>query len=286
MKRIIFPTFLAIFFISPVSLGLSQTQTFTSTFANQSYTVPLGVTSLLVELWGGGGGGNGIAGNGGAGAFVSGTLSVTPGSTLTVIVGSGGGFMGGFGGGGVPRDSFAGGGGGRSAITLGGVELIDAGGGGGGFFNINNFSISYQGGAAGISFGSAGVGPQRGLGGTQTAGGAGFNSGSFLQGGNAPNGAGGGGGYYGGGGSFDGSGGGGSSYGSAFISSFGGIAGSGSTAPNQSDLYYLAGVAQGGINTDGGSGLVVITAVPEPSTLALAVLGLPTLLAYRRKARV
>ncbi len=274
---------LAVFFLSPVSQGLAQTQTFSSTGADQFYTVPLGVTSLLVELWGAGGGAGAISGNGGAGAFVSGTLSVVPGSTLKVIVGRMA-FFSSYGGGGYPRDSFAGGGGGRSAIALGGIDLIDAAGGGGGFFDINNFSVGYQGGAGGIAFGYAGTGPQAGLGATQSAGGAGFNSGSFLQGGNAPSGAGGGGGYFGGGGSFDGSGGGGSSYASPSVSSFVGIAGSGSNAPNQANPHYQAGVARGGIGTDGGPGLVVITVVPEPSTLALLGLGATGLLALRRRA--
>jgi len=48
------------------------------------FTVPATVTTLAVHLWGGGGGGNG-----GAGAFLLGTLDVTPGETLRLIVGCG-----------------------------------------------------------------------------------------------------------------------------------------------------------------------------------------------------
>jgi hypothetical protein len=60
---------------------------FTYIGAHQYYVVPSGVNWLSVHLWGGGGG----SGTGGGGAFVSGNLSVVPGQTLRVIVGTGGG---------------------------------------------------------------------------------------------------------------------------------------------------------------------------------------------------
>jgi hypothetical protein len=57
-------------------------------------TVPAGVGHLLVEAWGGGGSGAlGAAppfGSGGGGAYVRAFVPVTPGSALTLIVGSGG----------------------------------------------------------------------------------------------------------------------------------------------------------------------------------------------------
>jgi hypothetical protein len=63
-----------------------------------AFTVPDGVTRILVELYGGGGsGGNGIAtmdttndGGGGGGAYVRKVLDVTPGTILTLNAGSGG----------------------------------------------------------------------------------------------------------------------------------------------------------------------------------------------------
>ena len=209
------------------------------TYADVTYTVPAGVTSINVELNGAGGGGGSGSGtlSGGAGGRVTGTLAVTPGETLTVVVGIGGtrptsyysvvtGYGGGGSAGGISGVGDSGGGGGRSAIRRGGVDIVTAGGGGGA-----EGSRFYAGGLGGGTTGGSGGGFQdgQGLGGTQTAGGAGgqganSSPGSLGIGGNASaygagfNGAGGGGGgYYGGGsgnssGSQPGGGGGGSSY--------------------------------------------------------------------------
>lgn len=63
---------------------------------NGIWTVPAGVTSITVEAWGGGGGGsgrgtsNGSGGGGGGGAYSRSILTVTPLSSLNVIVGNGG----------------------------------------------------------------------------------------------------------------------------------------------------------------------------------------------------
>ena len=58
--------------------------------ANQTFTTN-GQTSLFVKLWGAGGAGNSTYGNsGGSGGFVSGTLTVTPNTGYTVVVGMGG----------------------------------------------------------------------------------------------------------------------------------------------------------------------------------------------------
>ncbi len=68
---------------------------FTST-GSQQWTVPAGVTSITVDVWGAGGGGSrrsgsdGASGGGGGGAFSRSILTVTPGSTLTIYVGNGG----------------------------------------------------------------------------------------------------------------------------------------------------------------------------------------------------
>ena len=103
--------------------------TFNYTGSDQTFTVPTGVTSIQVTMWGAGGGGStGATATGGAGAYIKGTLTVTPGQTYTVIVGQGGlranagGSLAIYGGGGptstanpVVNDSA---GGGRSALQL------------------------------------------------------------------------------------------------------------------------------------------------------------------------
>lgn len=265
---------------TPANASLSGVITYSYSNANQSFTVPSGITSVTVYMWGaGGGGGNGT---GGAGAFIQGTLAVTPGNTLTVIVGGGGVQNGGgtFGGGGSSGGQNSASGGGRSAIQLSGTELVDVGGGGGGSYS------GYQGGAANYSptiNGGAGYrGGQAtygGYGGTQTAGGAVVTgpvatgtAGSSLQGGAGGNfGGGGGGGYYGGGGggtaSSDGcAGGGGSSYttNAAFTLTTGSNSpNTAAQAPATASPYYSSGVAAGAVGGNtGGSGLVVIVYNP------------------------
>ena len=53
------------------------------------FTVPAGMTSINLALWGAGGG-TGSAFAGGAGGYTSGTLAVTPGQVLEITVGEGG----------------------------------------------------------------------------------------------------------------------------------------------------------------------------------------------------
>lgn len=73
-------------------------QIFDYTGADQTFIVPDGVTALDVKLWGAGGGaGEGdrdpswtIPGKGGGAGAVTGSLVVTPGETLTIMVGQGG----------------------------------------------------------------------------------------------------------------------------------------------------------------------------------------------------
>jgi hypothetical protein len=139
----------------PPITSAPTTQSFSYTGANQTFTVPAGVTSLSVTLSGAGGGSaaNG-GGTGGAGGYVSGTLPVTPGQSLVVMVGQGGG------NGGVASATYGGGGngtgggagGGRSAIILAGSDMVTAGGGGGGKDYIN-----HAGGAGGGSNGGSGA---------------------------------------------------------------------------------------------------------------------------------
>lgn len=74
--------------------GQVVTHTFTSVGAN-TWTVPSGVTSVTLHGIGGGGGGGtakkyAAAGGGGGGAYDENTITVTPGQTLYITVGSGG----------------------------------------------------------------------------------------------------------------------------------------------------------------------------------------------------
>ena len=92
--------FIALFFFKG---AIAQTQTFTS---SGTFTVPAGVTTVQVEAWGGGGAGGGVAsgifpptragGGGGGGAYAkNSSVTVIPGSTITVTVGAGGAGVGG-----------------------------------------------------------------------------------------------------------------------------------------------------------------------------------------------
>jgi LruC domain-containing protein len=144
----------------------------TPTGADQSWPVPAGCTRVKVKLWGAGGGGGGGSNlgdptliGGGGGGFTTGLLAVTPGESLTVIVGVGG------------AGSGFGGGGGRSAIRRGSTELATAGGGGGSGWDGTWSSAGMGGGAGGGLVGGASTVCQNacyggGGGGTQTAGGA------------------------------------------------------------------------------------------------------------------
>jgi hypothetical protein len=61
------------------------------TYGTTSWTVPSGVTQVKVDVWGGGGGGSYLHGNGGdAGVFKASTVTVVPGQILTIMVGDGG----------------------------------------------------------------------------------------------------------------------------------------------------------------------------------------------------
>lgn len=114
-------------------------QTFTS---SGSYTVPPGVTSLNVDVYGGDGGGGLSLGTlfgyqGGGGGSADGIISVQPGTNCSVTVGTGGGVAGG---------------GGYSEVNCGG-KIIGAGGGGGG----SSYNSSGSDGGGGIYGGKGGI---------------------------------------------------------------------------------------------------------------------------------
>lgn len=196
-------------------VGAVATTTFTYTGSVQTYTVPADIARITIHLWGAGGstgvatGGN--AGSGGSGAYVSGTLAVSPGQILYLVLGNynAGGLATG-GGAGNASAGTEGDGGGFTAVFSANptsmtvnqalaVLLALAGGGGGGGVNSGNVGAG-----GGVTTGLT----ANGTGGTQSAGGSGGNGGSstgsagslLAGGGGANGGGGGGGGYYGGGG--------------------------------------------------------------------------------------
>ena len=135
----------------------------TSFTSSGSWTAPTGVTSVDYLVVGGGGGGASASGGGGggAGAFRSGTLSVTPGTTYSITVG-------------------AGGAGGSSSAGANGSDSIfssitsNGGGGGGASSGVANGNASGGGGGNGGSAGAGGTyGNAGGSGGTATVGGGG-----------------------------------------------------------------------------------------------------------------
>jgi hypothetical protein len=258
--------------IKYISDGVVQYETFNYTGADQTWTVPSGVTSAIFFLIGAGGGGATYAsfGDGGGGGYATGSYAVTAAQVLTIIVGQRGGgdtgvsgtvgnclhtrlkYGGGGQGGSCQVDSYApnslyhSSGGGRSAIRLSNnTEIATAGGGGGG-----GYGGTSVGGAGGGTTGVAGgVGSQGGGGGTQSAGGArGYSSRSngtagsaYLGGRSDDEGGGGGGGYYGGGGGGDNAGGGGGSSYVALLTSGSTTAGSGTSPGGAINSLAAAG---------------------------------------------
>lgn len=102
----------------PILQDSSPTVTFSYTGTVQSYTIPAGVTQILVSAYGAaGGGGTGpfdhrsCGGSPGLGGNVECTVPVTPGNTYYVFVGGSGSSAGGWNGGGAGLNCGRGGGG-------------------------------------------------------------------------------------------------------------------------------------------------------------------------------
>ena len=193
-----------------ITINAPVSTTYSYTGSNQTFTVPTGVNSFVVDIKGAGGGSQGGAGAGGTSGRTQGTRTASAGQSYIVIVGEKGKLTSGtsFGGGGGYNqgNGNGGGGGGLSGIFLTsythGNSVAIAGGGGGG---------AYGGNSGGHGGGSSGNGGSHGsVGGSQSSGGSGQgggSSGSALQGGATSgngNGGAGGGGYYGGGGGAEG----------------------------------------------------------------------------------
>jgi gliding motility-associated-like protein len=168
---------------------------FLPTGANQTWTVPIGVDSISVKMWGaaGGGGPDSLNNAGGGGGYTEFNLPVTPGDILQIAVGTGGqpanGNAGGNGGWPAGGD---GGDGNRNEENFGIPTDVGGGGGGGGRTEIRitgsiNQLLAIAGGGGGAAYnraGGAGGGLEaeytaasnsfnvNGFGGSQTAGGA------------------------------------------------------------------------------------------------------------------
>jgi hypothetical protein len=230
----------ALYLIVPVEAG---SQAYAYTGSVQHFTVPSWVTTITVEAYGAQGGTNTLnrVVDGGRGAYIKATISVTPSSTLDVYVGGKGGDQvgsvggaGGYNGGGAARGPRSGGGGGGTDVRPSGgalsQRLVVAGGGGGGDHSCSDTTTAnlYGSGFGGCDQGGVSSGACVFAGGTVAGGGAldsGGDAATYPHGGAAlPGGfgfggdsstnygGGGGGGYYGGGGGDASGGGGGSSY--------------------------------------------------------------------------
>jgi hypothetical protein len=252
----------------------ATTVTYSYTGADQTFTVPAGVYSIEITEMKGASGGQITTGGWstpGKGGLVSGTLAVTPGEVLTIVVGGAGGTTSSatpiYGGGAPGNNTGQTGtnGGGRTAIRRGGGDIVVAGGGGGGAaisaFNDNNAGSgggSNGDNGQGTDHSGSATGSTGGGGGTQIAvgaGGAGFNTaanfgspGSGFQGGAPSYQCGGGGaGYYGGGGggysindttNSAGGGGGGSSYVGLLTGTVITVSGGGAVFPDPGTLTF------------------------------------------------
>jgi hypothetical protein len=259
---------------APVFAATPVDVPFAYTGAEQTWTVPAGVTTVHLALVGGHGATGQSSAIGGNPNKVVGDVTVTPGDTLYVEVGGGGvGGSGGFNGGGAggtgATSTVGGGGGGASDVrtvarasvgTLVSRILVAAGGGGGG-----GGSTGGAGGAAGLPGQGGGSGAQGGAPGSQAAGGpggtgingsSGAPGGPGVGGGGEPatvdSGGGGGGGYYGGGGGG----------GNSLVFLVGGAGGGGGSS-------YLGSATNRQITSDTGLPSITITytpgATPTPS---------------------
>lgn len=198
-----------------LTIGYAQTsQTFNS---SGNFNVPAGVTSITVELWGAGAGGasgSNAAGGGGGGAYTRAILSVTPGSTIPVTVGTGGttgnagqssSIMSVIANGGSAGSGRTGGSGGAASAISAPVTASFAGGNGGNARNSSGGGNNEAGGGGGGSATTSAAGGNGNNGGNNTtavtAGGSGTGNGGngaaadgdpIATIGNAPGGGGGG----------------------------------------------------------------------------------------------
>ena len=184
----------------PAPAAVTHVVPFSFTGADQSFTVPPGVGSISVKLWGAGAGGSNSAGfysTGGAGGYVSGDITVVPGTVYSIVAGEGGWSDGntnwntrpyGFGGKAISQ-SFGSDGGGLSGIFAGGTPVLTsdsaravvvAGGGGGGEMGTS-FGVSV-GGQGGDPAHDGGMGTMTGGDNTTSPAGGGGGGGGYAGG--------------------------------------------------------------------------------------------------------
>lgn len=210
------------------SVTPAPTEASYTTAGTYSWVAPAGVTSVCVVCVGAGGNGAGNgAGGGGGGLAYKNNIAVTPGSSYSVVVGSG------------SATSFQG-------VTANQGNNGGASGGAGG--TASGGDVNYSGGAAGSAKGGGGGGAA-GYTGTGGTGGVGGGAGGDTAGG-----GGGGIGLYGYTSSSVIPGGGGYGYSGTANSGVGGTAGSGGTAGGGNALYGSTAAAGGGGNYGGGGG--------------------------------
>jgi hypothetical protein len=141
--------------------GFTGIQFFTTPGTSQ-FTVPAGITHVMVELIGGGGEGGGnmnqsyAGGGGGGGAYTKALLTVTSGAAYNVVVGAGGA--------GQPGN---GGSGGMSQFTDAGADVLAFANGGGGGIEADNGGA---GGAGGSNESNPALFASPGIAGPNTAG--------------------------------------------------------------------------------------------------------------------
>ena len=202
------------------------------TAGTHSWTAPAGVTSVSVVAIGGGGGGGAAywsgGGGGGGGLGWKNNISVTPGSSYTVVVGDGG----------TSQNAGSGGAGGESYFINN--TTVSGSGGGGGIGTSGTSNQNYAGGAAGGYVGDGGG--NGGVGGTSSGDTAGAGGGAGGYSGNGGRGSGSAGSYE------NGSGGGGAG------GSGGGNNGANGAAPSGGGVGIFGEGTSGSSSSAGGSG--------------------------------
>jgi hypothetical protein len=241
-------------------------------YSGTEQTITLGPGTYDIMAYGAQGGIGQFGATGGLGAQMGGQFNFSSSTILTLLVGD----VGGNGPDSPQANATGGGGGGGSFVVNGITPLVIAGGAGqigesgaaGGGFAAGAGGSNGNGGNAGNESGTGGGG-----GGIYTTGGTGAydggGGGSYLSGGA------GGSGYYG---SYLVGGGGGGE--------FGGYAGGGGGSYIDSSATAIISEVSGVDSPDSpGNGEIIINAVPEPTTLALAGLGGLTLFLFPRQRK-
>jgi hypothetical protein len=289
-KFLIYPKchqFSAVFYMVAVIMVLgvlaSSAQTELYLFTGSETTINLNPGTYDIAAYGAQGGGSEYFGaTGGLGTEMEAEFNFTTATALTILVGGAG-----------ANDPDSGGGGGGSFVINGTTPLVVAGGGGGaGGYHGGEPGLSGSGGSGGSGGGISGsYGGGGGGGGYYDSGGSanGFGSsgGSYLNGGASGGGIylnGGNGGFGGGGGGYTGGGGGGGYSGGDGGASYSGGGGGGSII-DSSAINVLAEVSGIASPDDSPNGEIIITEVPEPTTLALAGLSALSLRMFRRQRK-